>query len=474
MPPAESPPSYVSEKPLAWLFAAMAPVAAFAWALWAGGDRDLAIFAGITALVIVLWMFSLVADFIPALLALLLILLFGLAPGETALSGFSSTGFLLALSIMGLGAVIASSGLAYRYTLTLLAKLPTTTFAHQLAIFFTALVLNPVVPTIAGRAVIVCPAMNEISKLWDPETRKHSPNLLYTSGIDGIALFSPIFLTAAPANFLVFGLLPPQEQQAFEFLFWAYAASLSGLVLLVLYFLLSRLVMWREHRRVTLSREEILKDLERLGPLSWPERASLIGIGALALGILTASLHKVPVPYLTFAVLCSLLFMGALTRDDFVKRVDWAFLSLLAGLVGVLATMKHLGVDQILVEQLAWLGEIMRNDFELFVLILSATVLGVRLLIPLNSAILIVSVALIPVAEGAGVSPWVVGFMVLLLAETAFFGYQSPYILLFRSQVRECIHHNENRVRLFHALLIPAKLAAIYASIPFWTSIGVL
>ena len=62
----------------------------------------------------------------------------------------------------------------------------------------------------------------------------------------------------------------------------------------------------------------------------------------------------------------------------------------------------------------------------------------------------------------------------MIMSETAFFGYQSPYILFFRNQVNDHVSYSEIKVQIFHGLLILVKLGAIYASIPFWRKIGVL
>jgi len=124
-------------------------------------------------------------------------------------------------------------------------------------------------------------------------------------------------------------------------------------------------------------------------------------------------------------------------------------------MIGILATMTYLGIDKTLVTQFSWLGEYMRNDFHMFVLVLTGMILLVRIFIPLNSAILIFAAALLPLATGAGVSAWVVGFIILIMCGTAFFGYQSPYILYFRSllkgDVPQKIHwHRDWRPIVFH------------------------
>ncbi len=463
----------VADKPLVWVLAITLPFGLFFYLSHLGFARDTAIFLAIVSLTLVSWMFSLTADFIPALLALLLLLLFGLVPNDVALSGFSSNGFLIAFSVMGLGAVISASGLARRYTLWLLKTIPSNTFAFQVAIFFTGFLLNPVVPTITARAVMVAPIMNQMVGHLDPTAKKKSSTLLYLAGLDGINLLSPIFLTAAPANLMVFGLFQAQEQYTFQFTAWFMAASIAGAVLLGGYFILAALV-FKGWQRVNIDNHDILSQWEDLSPMDGSEWAALIGIVLLALGIVAAPWHQIPIPLVTFTVICFLLVFGALDRNAFIEKIDWAFLCLLASMIGFMASMGHMGLDRALVDQFGGFGTFMRLDFEKFVLVLTGIILLVRVFIPLNSAILILAAAFLPLASGAGISPWVVGFIILIMAETAFFGYQSPYILFFRNQVKDHIHYSEPKVQVFHCLLVLVKLGAIYASIPFWRNIGVL
>lgn len=463
----------IANKPIAWALLLVGPPAVYFLSLRMGSADNSAIFLAIVSVPLILWMFSLMADFIPALIALLLLLLFDLAPAPVILSGFSSYTFLIAVSVMGLGAVITSSGLARRYSLWLLKTIPQNTFAYQAAVFATGFVFNPVVPTITGRAVIVGPIVNHIASSWDDSTRRESSTLLYLSGLDSINYLSPLFLTAAPANLMVFALLPPQEQQSFQFMFWLYAASITGAVMLLLYFGVSTL-FFRPFRRAVIDRPAIEAQWRQLEKMSWQEWAALFGIVLMALGVVTNELHKIPIPVVTFCVVCSLLTLGVLPRENFVRDIDWAFLFLLASMIGILAGMKYLGLDARLIEHLGWLQQTMRQDFSVFVLALSASILVVRLLVPLNSAILIFAATLIPLASAAGISAWVVGFVILIMAETAFFGYQSPYILFFRQLTRRDVSYSEGRVQLFHAILVAVKLAAVYAAIPFWRAIGVL
>ncbi len=458
---------------LSWLLVICAPALTFGYLIGHGVDRQITLFTAIAVTTLLMWIFSLLADFIPALMAMLALLLFGLAPEEVVLSGFSSNGFLLAFSILGLGVVVVESGLTRRYTLFLLAHLPANTFTHQLAVFLTGLLFTPTVPSITGRAAIVGPVVNHITEGWDEKTRRNSSTMLYTTGLDSIHYLAPWFLTAAPANLLIYALLPPQEQHAFHFLFWAYAASLTSIAMLVFYFLCSAVLFRRAYVKVDIPKSLIRQQLGNLGPMTTTERTALFGVLLLAVGIVSAPLHRIEIHYVAFSVLCLLLYLGALSRNDFIGKIDWAFLSLLASLIGILATMNHLQIDDYIMTRLSWLGDYMRQDFPLFVLALSAVLLIARLLVPLNQAIVIFAAALIPIAGNAGIAPWVVGFIILIIAETAFFAYQSPYIFLFK-KITDKVEYREHDVQVFHGVLIVFKLIAIYISIPFWQQIGVL
>ncbi len=457
----------------AWTLVIAIPGVIYAYLTHLQVDHQIIIFSAVAASMLLLWIFSLLTDFVPALLGLLMLALFGLAPESVVLSGFSSSSFLLAFSIMGVSVAIVESGVTRRYTLILLKHLPANTVAHQLAVFMTGLLFTPTVPIISGRATIVGPVVNHIVAGWDEKTRRSSSTMLYTSGLDSIHYLSPWFLTAAPANLIVFALLPAQDQQTFQFLFWAFAASVTSVALLLFYFLCSAFFFRHAYRRVQLPHAAIEQEMKELGPISSTEWTTLFSILLLVVGIVAEPWHKIEIHYVAFSVLCLLLYFGTLKREDFIAKIDWAFLFLLASMIGILATMHHLNIESIIISKLSWLGVYMRQDFILFVLMLSVAILIIRLLIPLNQAIAILAITLLPIASNASISPWVVGFIILIISETAFFSYQSPYIFLFRNITRE-ISWQERKVQQFHGLLFIFKLLAICISIPFWQRIGVL
>jgi len=463
----------VADRPFGWLLVIVLPCVVFFLLSHNGLGGTQATFVAVVSSALTMWMFSLLPELIPALLALLLCMLLGLAPPEVVLSGFSSNGFLLTFSVLGLGVVVTTSGLTLRYSLKLIKHLPPNTFWYQLALFFTGFLFTPIVPSIAGRAAINGPILDSLANGIDAETRQKASGLLYSSGLDSTSFLAATFLTSTPANLIVFGMLPQQSQQAYEFIHWFFAASVTTTVIVLLYFVLSA-GYFRAYRRAEIDEHAIDAELKRIGKMSVREWFALLGIAVLAIGIFTSSIHKIPLPYIAFTVFFVLLYLNVLTREDFVKKIDWSFLFLLAGLIGILRTMNHLQLDKVLAAKLDWLGDYMIHDFESFVLFLTLAIVLVRLSLPINSTVLIFCAGLIPIANANGVDPWLVGFIVLLISETSLLPYQSPHIQLFRSLVKGGIAPSSRDFFVFHSLLLAAKILAIFASIPFWSRIGVL
>ncbi|MGZ3238094.1 MAG: cyclic nucleotide-binding domain-containing protein, partial [Burkholderiaceae bacterium] len=111
-----------------WSLASILPILVLLYGGKLGLERSAVIFMAIFSVTVVMWVFSLVEDYIPALFALVATLATGLVPAQVVLSGFASDGFMMALSTLALGAVVVSSGLSYRMMLSLLMRLPNNQF----------------------------------------------------------------------------------------------------------------------------------------------------------------------------------------------------------------------------------------------------------------------------------------------------------------------------------------------------------
>ncbi len=336
---------------------------------------------------VVMWAFQLLPEFVPALLALLGVVLLGLAPPEVALSGFASKGFIIALSIFGLSAVIRSSGLSYRVLLWLLRIGPASKVWYRMALFITGAALTPIIPSANGRVSIVTPLLTDLLQAVDSGGSRERQRLAVAT-LTGVSLLSAAFLSSKSINFVMFGFLPAQEQMRFQWLTWTYAASVVLVVILALYFLLDALI-YRNPEKLNLPKHVIAKQLTVLGPLARAEWAGIVGLSVLLVSFVTTAVHHIEVPWVALAVLSWLLMFGFIDRVQFRERIDWSFLIFLGALIGLIAVMREVGIDDWLAARLGILGHYMSNSFGVFVLLLAGAIFAVRIALPINPTIVI-------------------------------------------------------------------------------------
>ncbi|MBF0157904.1 MAG: anion permease [Magnetococcales bacterium] len=422
---------------------------------------------------VMMWIFRTLPDFVPALFAVMTLLLLGLVPQGIALSGFSSDSIFLALGIFALSIVLTNSGFSYRVLLWLLRIGPANKAWYNLCLFLTGTILTPLVPSCNGRILIMTPFLSDLLNGFATATANTEKSRLGASVLYGISLMSSIFLSSKSINFVVFGFLPLQEQAYFNWFIWLYTASVCGGVLVVLYGL-GAMIVFRNHDRPRISPETVRTQLHMLGPMKSAEWAGLLGLGLLLLSFLSITINRIGVPWVALSILFALLTLDFLGKKEIQHQVDWSFILFLAGLIGMINAMRYLQIDVWLTQQMGWLATLMRDDFYSFIAVLATSIFVVRIAMPINATVIIFSTLLIPTSINVGVNPWLVGFLVLLFSESFIWPYQSSYYMQFSNLMAKTIAVDDRRLLLFNLYVSLAKLAAVYASIPFWQYLGIL
>ena len=458
-----------------WVLALVVPFMVYFGLLDLGLKPNSAVFAAIVSLPIVMWPFGILPDFVPGLLAVVLILLVGAAPSEVVLSGFASNGFLMIIAILGLGALIRTSGLVDRLANWMINGLPGNVMAYSGALLVGGLVLTPFLPSPAGRLAVTAPLVKQLKAKIGGQVAPKGRTLIFQAGLDGVTLLTAAFLTAAPVNLIIFSLLPQQERVAFQFVDWILASALAAGILVAGYVVLACLLAFdatRIERGKPEGETEQKSDIS--DKLSRREWGAIIGILSLGIGVLTTPFHLIPTPVLAFLIFALLFAVEIMDQPDFVAEIDWAFIFLLGALVGLTNTMSHLGITDQLVTQAQWLGDILRDDFRMFVLIVAGVIVVVRLVVPQTATTLVLVAALLPLAEAVGVTAWVVGFTILIMTDSVIFDYQSPMHRTYRKNTGVGSGIDNWRVIAMRIGMIGVRVGAIIISIPYWESLGIL
>jgi divalent anion:Na+ symporter, DASS family len=458
---------------IGWMLCLILPLLTLEYSEAMGLANSGAVFLAIFSATVTMWVFGLVDDYIPGLFALLATLVTGLVPAPVILSGFASDGFLMALSTLALGTVVVTSGLSYRFMLTLLRRLPNTQFWHCFGLFMTGSILTAIIPTANGRIALVGAFYADMVESLQLKAKGLAATRLAIVCFGGISLFSAVFITSKSVNFAVFGLLSAQGQDHFQWLTWFLAAIVVGGVMLLINAL--GLMFWFRNKEIPrLPRETISDQLTLLGEIKQREWAAIAGVAFMIVGIITSSIHKVQPPWLGFTMLFGLLMCGTLNKKELKEKVDWTFLLYLSGITGIVAAFNYLGLDKELGSALPLLGGVMRTDFSLFVLLLFVLINVIRLAVPINATVVVVATILMPLAEINGVNGWVVGFLILVFAEGWFLPYQCSYYLQMQELNAEREVYDERSFLIFNAVMNLSKLAAVYASVPYWKMLGIL
>lgn len=456
-----------------WLLAIILPMLVMHFAPGWGFNWNSTVFIAIASATIAMWVFAVVPEFVPAIFAMLSLVILGVVPEAIVLSGFTSSSFFMAVGIFGLGAVLLASGLTYRIVLHLLKILPKRQSAFGIGLMGIGLMLTPIIPSANGRSNLIAPIFLDMMNTLRYQSTAKAATALSISAFAGLSLFSPVFLTSKSANFVVYGMLPEQIREQFSWLYWLVASLAAAITMLLLLAILLKTI-FRNQEIPAISRDKVQAQLDILGPTQSHEWAALVGILFLAIGILTGSLHKISPAWVALIILYVFLTVGIFSRSQFRLNIDWSFLFLLAGMIGIIKTMSYVGIDQWFSTKLDWLIPYMKHNFSLFVLLLSVSIILVRFIIPNNPTIMIFSAIFIPVAETSGVNPWVVVFIILMMSDTWFLRYQCTYYLVFSETANHDQQYDEKALLKFNVLTNAIRLVAIYVSIPFWTWLDIL
>ncbi len=460
-------------QPLGWLLTIGLAALVFFARSYLRLDLNSILFFTVFTATIVMWVFNLVDEFIPALFAIAMLLILDVAPASVVLAGFGSEEFFMILSVSALGAVIETSGLAYRAILQLLKRTPASQFWCNLMVVLPGIGLSALLPSSNGRVSLAMPIYRDMMDILGYVPNGKAATALASAMFCGMTLFSGLFLTSKTVHFVVYGMLPEQIVQQYGFVYWTVAAVIYGIVMFLLYFVTASL-LFRNTEPVRISKTQSATQVQVLGPMSYREVAAAIGILFMIFGFVTTSLHKIDPPWIALALLFILLALNVLNKKQFQQKINWSFLIYLGSLTGLSKVMSYTGLDQWFGNHLGFVIHAMQANFPLFVLLLFLAITAVRFFVPNNATVVIFASLLLPMASIAGIHPWIVGFIILCFSDTWIFPYQCTYYLEFQ-ELNEHQALYEERAFLHSTLFTNVfRLAAVFVSIPYWKWLGIL
>lgn len=457
---------------IGWASVLIAPLLVYLAGLSAEFTVHAAIFSAILAAAILMWVFSLVDEFIPPVIAVVATLFINLAPPSVALAGFASPGLMTLLGVFALSATISISGLSYRFMLWLLLKLPDRPVWQQSTLLAGGYLLSPITPSGNSRLALLLPLYRDMLDGLRLPKRGTAATALMAATFSGAMLFSPMLSTSKSSNITAVSFLPTQVQEQFLGLFWLIAAAVAAVGLTLLHLAIMRL-LFRGDNPAPLPKDRIAVQLQLLGPMTSVEKIALGGFAFFLIGAGTVSWHHIQPSWIAGCVLIGLLLSGVFGKQEFRQQLDWPMVFFLLGMDSITRIMDYLGLGDALANAVTHSFSFINQDISLFILAALATTLIVRLALPVTSGMLVATIILLPVADAQHIHPWVCVFLTAMFSDIWFAPYQSSVYMQAVSQGFTA-WFDERRFMRYNHLMNLARVVVAFLSIPYWQWLNLL
>ena len=396
-------------------------------------------------------------------------------PPAAALSGFSSESWILVVSVLAVGAAIAASGLLYRIALWTVAH-SRGGFAGQVtALSVAGVLLGPAAPNATARVTLVAPAMSELVEALGYAPRSRPAAGLTMATLIGFGQMGAAFLTSSTTAVLVFAVLPQSGRIELNWLSWAALAAPAN-ILLLLGLVISIVWFYRPRSRTDPQgppqRGVVMLQRRLLGPPTRSERISFFVGAGLLLGFIAQPLHGIHPAWIAVFAFAALGAMRVVTLNT-LRTVNWSFALLFGMLASMSKVFSDTGLDRWIAGAVSGLVGNLATEPVLFVAALTLLCFAVSFVLRWQAAAPLITIALAPVADAAGIHPFVVGLVALIACNGFFLPYQSTTYL--------AMYHGSGGKLFTHAQARPAAIAygvvtllALCASVFAWRAAGLL
>ena len=398
-------------------------------------------------------------------------ILLGVARPAEALAGLASREWLFMIAVYGLAAATARSGLLYRVGLRLVRSVPAGTLRQALTLLLSGLFLTPLIPSATGRASLVLPLARALAEALRVPERSSVSAVLGLAAWTGAGPLMFVALTGSGTCLLAWGLLPEASRARVGWIQWLVAAGPLGAFLaagaVALLF-----VLLRPTPIGAPPPERLGLQVALLGPPSMREVTM-----AVVLLLTVAGLIAAPWLRLDLATVALLGLLAAVAVGSFdgpaLQALDWGMLLFFGVVLSLGRLAGSLGIDA---AAGALIGELLgpaRPGPLAMVLSVAVVSLALRLVLEQDLTVLLVSLALIPVATAAGVEPWAVTIALLATSVVWFLPFQTSAYMVARSASEDRLFSHE-QARRFALAYAGLTLIGLALAVPYWRLLGLL
>ncbi|HUH40011.1 MAG TPA: SLC13 family permease [Castellaniella sp.] len=455
---------------IGWVLTLSLPLLVWQVAGQLGLPQHSAVYLGLFTMTALMWLFTLVDEYIPPIIAVVAMLFIDLIPQQVALHGFYSRTFFLLLGVYALSAVLVSSGLAYRFMLWTLVRLPDAPFWHRSALTCFGFLLSIVMPSANARLALLLPLHREMDDSLGAPAQSREASALMIATFTGATLFSPLLLTSKSSNLAAFTMLPHQVRVDFQGLGWLFGAGVVTIGLLGCHLLAMRF-LFPSRSSVPLPIERITSQRAILGPLRPQEWVAGLAFLIFLLGAAVPQWHQSQTAWLAGFLMASLLALGLFDKRGFQTRIDWPLIFFILSLDGFTEAIEYLGLRDLMIQAIGHHLDWMDGSLAWFILLALAVTMLLRLALPVTAGMILAVTLLLPVGMAQGIHPWIVVFLASLFSDIWFMPHQNS---AFQQATAYGLRSRSNEMLFMRYAwwLNPIRVVLAYASIPYWAWLG--
>lgn len=417
------------------------------------------------------WLVGLLPDWVIALGAATLIALAGIVKPAVAFAGYANPSWFLLLGVLGIGAGVSRSGLLYRIALQMLRLLPSTYRGQSLALALTGVLFTPLLPSANSRSALASPLTKELTEAMHFPPRGGGSAGLAISSFLGFGQMYFLFMNGTNICLLAWSLMPEAARHEVTWLRWLAVALPLGLLIFGGCWL-ANILLCPPEPTAGVIKETIQTQLQVLGPLSRIERVTSVTIGLVLLGFMTQGLHSINPAWLAVGGFLFLVSTGVVDRAT-LRKMDWGFLLLVGSLISLADVTTAAGLTDQLTTLIAPVLQPLSTLPFLFLGAVALLTVIIRLAVPIQQAVMVMVIALLPLAMQMGYHPFLIVLVVLTLSNTWLLPQSnSMYLTVFSGTDEQSFTHQQVRpLALAHALI---GLLAVVVCTPYWHLLGLL
>ncbi len=423
------------------------------------GQRALAILA----LGVLFWATEVLASGVTAIMVLGLLMALGV-PGSVALSGFAASGFWILVAVLFFGYAMDKTGLARRIAYRILLLFPPTYAGVLFAFLLIGFVLTLGIPSMTVRTAILMPIAWALVQALNLPLPGRGSALIILSTFEMAVLPGCALLTGALWGPYLAGLF---SNQGIPIAWLDYAAAMvvPTLVWCVLVLVANMLVL-RPQGGLGVTHTVVGGELAKLGPMNRAERMTALVVVLSILAWASQPWHGVPAEAIGMLALTALFAAGVLQAPEIATGIPWNLTLFVGGMLSLGTVITTYKISGWLSGYIVPMLEPISGSPWLLVAGLGVAVMAMRFIDPVGFiTIATFFLALVGVAAGWGLTPILLGGVVLLPLHVFWFPYQNIWIVMTEGITKKQAYVDGDRFRL-------ATVYAVVTVVALWVAVG--